>query len=101
MDSHSLLQGNLPDPEIEAGSPALQVDYLPSEPPGNPSNYIELVHGAFQVAQLAKNPPAVGRPGFDHWVGKIPWRRERPPTPVFWSGEFHGLYSPRSCKELD
>ena len=21
-----------------------------------------------------------GRPGFDPWVGKIPWRRERPPT---------------------
>ena len=26
----------------------------------------------------------VGRPGFDPWVGKIPWRRERLPTPVFW-----------------
>ena len=23
------------------------------------------------------------RPGFDPWVGKIPWRRERLPTPVF------------------
>ena len=23
------------------------------------------------------------------------------PTPVFWPGEFHGLYSPRGCKELD
>ena len=23
------------------------------------------------------------------WVGKIPWRRERLPTPVFWPGEFH------------
>ena len=35
-----------------------------------------------------------GRPGFNPWVGKIPWRRERLPTPVFWPGEFHGLYSP-------
>ena len=35
-----------------------------------------------------------GRPGFDSWVGKIPWRREQLPTPVFWPGEFHGLYSP-------
>ena len=34
-----------------------------------------------------------GRPGFNPWVGKIPWRRERLPTPVFWLGEFHGLYS--------
>ena len=32
-----------------------------------------------------------GRPGFNPWVGKIPWRRERLPTPVFWPGEFHGL----------
>ena len=24
------------------------------------------------------------------WVGKIPWRRERLPTTVFWSGEFPG-----------
>jgi len=42
-----------------------------------------------------------GRPGFDPWVGKIPWRRERLPTPVLWPGEFHGLYSPWGCKELD
>ena len=25
--------------------------------------------------------------GFDPWVGKIPWRRERLPTPVFWPGD--------------
>ena len=36
----------------------------------------------------------------DPWVGKIPWRREWQPTPVFWSGESHGQrslagYSPR------
>ena len=42
-----------------------------------------------------------GRPGFNPWVGKIPWRRERLPTPVFWPGEFHGPYSPWDCKELD
>ena len=32
-----------------------------------------------------------GRPGFYLWIGKIPWRRERLPTPVFWPGEFHRL----------
>ena len=37
----------------------------------------------------------------DLWVGKIPWRRERLPTPVFWPGEFRGLFSPCSSKELD
>ena len=29
-------------------------------------------------------------PGFNPWVGKTPWRRERLSTPVFWPGEFHG-----------
>ena len=29
------------------------------------------------------------RRGFTPWVGKIPWRRERLPTPVFWPGESH------------
>ena len=42
------------------------------------------------VAQLVKQLPAVGRPGAENWVGKVPWRRERLPTPVFWPGEFHG-----------
>ena len=30
-----------------------------------------------------------GRPGFDPWVGKIPWRRAWQPTPVFLPGESH------------
>ena len=34
-------------------------------------------------------------------LGSFPWRRERLPTPVFWPGEFHGLYSSCSLKELD
>ena len=42
-----------------------------------------------------------GRLAFDPWVWKISWRRERLSTPVFWSGEFHGLYSPWGRKELD
>ena len=41
-----------------------------------------------------------GRPGFHPWVGKIPWRRERLPTPIFWPREFHGLY-PWGHKESD
>ena len=31
--------------------------------------------------------------GFSPWVGKIPWRREQLPTPVFLLGEFHGQRS--------
>ena len=53
------------------------------------------------VAQLVKNLPAMLETWEDPWVGKIPWRREWLPIPVFWPGEFHGLYSPWGCKELD
>ena len=35
------------------------------------------------VAQLLKNHLQCGRTGFNPWVGKIPWRRKRLPTPVF------------------
>ena len=48
------------------------------------------------VAQLVKNPPAIQ----ETWE-TIPQRRERLPTPVFWPGEFHGLYSPWGHKESD
>ena len=61
---HFLLQGDLPDPGIKPESPALQADSLPSEPPGK--------------QKITAN-----------WD----MRRDRLPTPVFWPGEFHGLYS--------
>ena len=35
------------------------------------------------MAQLVKNPPAVQETWFDSWVRKVPWRRERLPTPGF------------------
>ena len=40
------------------------------------------------------------------WVGKIPWKREQLPVPVFFPGEFHGQrrlagYSSWSCRESD
>ena len=43
----------------------------------------------------------VGDLGSIPGLGKIPWRRERLPTPLFWSGEFLGLYSPWGLKESD
>ena len=44
--------------------------------------------------------------GFDPWVGKIPRRRKRQPTPVFLPGESHRQrklagYSPRGHRESD
>ena len=46
------------------------------------------------------------RPMFNPWVGKIPWRREWWPTPVFLPGKFYGKrslvgYSSCGCKESD
>ena len=45
------LKRNLPNPGIESRSPALQVDYLPSEPPGKPMNTgvgsLSLLQGVF------------------------------------------------------
>ena len=59
------------------------------------------LHSSHTVAQLEKNLPAIGRPRFNPGVGKIPWRRGRLPTPVFWPREFHWLYSPWDYKESD
>ena len=47
-----------------------------------------------------------GRPGFDPWVGKTPWRRKQQPTPVLLPGKSYGPkslvgYSPWGRKELD
>ena len=57
--------------------------------------------GASLVAQLVKNLPAVWETWVQSLVWEDPWRRERLPTPVFWPGEFHGLYSPWDHKESD
>ena len=48
--------------------------------PGEGIGYPLQYSWASLVAQLVKNLPAIGRPGFDTWVGKIPWRREWLPT---------------------
>ena len=47
-----------------------------------------------------------GRPGFDPWARKIPWRRKWQHTPVFLPGKSHGqrsltVYSLWNCKESD
>ena len=46
------------------------------------------------------------RPIFDPWVGQVPWRRTRQPSPVFLPGESREQrslvsYSPWGCKESD
>ena len=58
------------------------------------------------VKNLSANARRCKRWRFNPWVGKIPWRRARQPTPVFLPGESHGQrslagYSPWSHKESD
>ena len=52
------------------------------------------------VAQLIKNLPAIR----ETWVWSLGWEdplEKGLPTPVFWPGEFHGLYSPWGHKESE
>ena len=60
-----------------------------------------VVQWASPVAQLVKNPPAMR----ETWVQPLGWEdpleKGRLPTPVFWPGKFHGLYSSWGHKESD
>ena len=54
------------------------------------------------TAHLVKNSPAM----WEIWVQSLDWedpleKGKATHTPVFWPGEFQGLYSPWCCKELD
>ena len=64
-------------------------------------NYRTRTVGASVLAHWWNICLQCGRSGFDPYVDKSPWRRERLPTPVFWPGAFHGLYSPWGHKDLD
>ena len=49
---------------------------------------------AYLRAQLVQNPSAM-QETLVHFLGREdPLEKGRLPTPVFWPGEFHGLYSP-------
>ena len=62
--------------------------------------FIELLFSR-GMAQMVKNLPRVRETwvwsGFDPWIGKISWRKEWQPTPVFLPGEFHGQGSLAVC----
>ena len=53
------------------------------------------------VAQLVKNPPAMG----ETWVRSLgredPLEKGKATTPVFWPGELHELYGPWGRKASD
>ena len=52
------------------------------------------------VAQTVKNPLQCWRPGFNPWVGKIPWRRAWQPTPVFLPGESSWTEDPGELQSI-
>ena len=86
---------HLPSGSWKVNSPVCQpgeISDLPSPPqykwsPGS-------VHQWFPGGAGGKEPACQcrrqKRSGFHPWVGKIPWRRKWPPTPVFLPGESHG-----------
>ena len=72
-------------------------------PKGSFSNIAELITsgsylGASLTSQVVKNPSSSAgdaRNGFDPSMGKIPWRRKWPSTPVFLLRKSHGQRSLR------
>ena len=82
-----------------AGDPGLipGLGRSPGEGIGCPLQYF----WASLVAQLVKNPPAMQ----ETWVRSLGWEgpleKGNLPTPVFWPGDFHWLYSLWGCKESD
>ena len=82
---------NLRDPGIEPGSPALQADYLPTEPSGKPFSKLARLFGVSEVALVVKILPT--NLGDIRDMDLIPWRRKWLPTLVFLPGESHGQRS--------
>ena len=82
---------------MEPGSPALQADSLPHEPPGE-----HLDKRTPLVAHVVKNPPAIQRPGSE----RSPRGGHGKPLQYFCLENPYGQrsqagYSPRGPKELD
>jgi len=53
--------------------------------------------GGVSGKELACQCRRCRRPGFDNWIGKIPWRRARQPIPIFLPGESNGQKSLAGC----
>ena len=77
--------------------PAFQMSFELSLNP----NHLPRASLVAKLAQLVKNLPAMR----ETWVQSLGWEdrleKGKATTPVFWPGEFHGLYSPWGCKKLD
>ena len=78
--------------------------FFPTQSRSSIAFFIELNHWSFGFPGISVSKASAcnaGDLGSTPGFGKIPRRREWLPTPVFWLGEFHGLYSPGGRKESD
>ena len=57
--------------------------------------------GGSLIAQLVKNLPAMQETSVQFWVGKIHWRRDRSPTPVFLGFSCSTAGKESTCKAGD
>ena len=79
--------GKLPNPGIKSVSLALADGFFTAETPRNTYIWASLVAQWWRIHLQCR------RPGFDLWVGKMPWRRKWQLTPVFLPGKSHGQRS--------
>ena len=82
------LRGDLPEPGTEPSSlmsPALEGTFFTTSTTWEAHIYIYI----YINTQMVKICLQCGRPGFDPWFGKTPWRREWLPIAVLLPGEFH------------
>ena len=66
--------GYLPDPGMEPGSPALQADFLPSEPPGKPG--LEML--ALLLMGVGRSAVEKAVMTEDQWGWILEWREGNP-----------------------
>ena len=71
--------------------------------PGEGTGYPLQYSWVSLVAQLVKKKICLqcGRPGFNPWVGKISWRRDRLPTPVFLGFAYGSAGKESACNAGD
>ena len=107
VGSHSLLQGIFPTQGLNPGFPHYRQILYQLSHQGSPKRVVKRERIIQEELMVIWDTVGVmpgllrwlsgiclqcRRPGFDPWVGRIPWRREGLPTPVFWPGEFHVRY---------
>ena len=70
-------------------------ELMPPESMNEPCQMHQLPLNSWQCRGSVGKESAcnAGRPEFHLWIGKIPWRTEWLPTPLFLPGEFHGQRS--------